>query len=159
MSPSVGAGAGAGLSLARRLDLGQWESEARTPRFQITPRLGAQALGAKSDQSADSWVFIRSDVIARRAASVWNGEIFLACIPGSPIEGGAQKLPEDRAGGAGGRQIPGFCKKRGAQGAGLPEAQNREGLRGPFSGRLWGPKLIDGVRKQAEAEGREACPG
>lgn len=39
-----------------------------------------------------------------------------------------------------GRQIPGFGKKGGARGAGLPEAQNREGLWGPFLGRLWGPE-------------------
>lgn len=39
-----------------------------------------------------------------------------------------------------GRQIPGFCKKGGARRAGLPEAQNREGLRGPFLGQLWGPE-------------------
>lgn len=98
---TVGGARGRGRAVVRRLDLGQWESEARTPKFQITPRLRAQALGAKSDQSAGSWVFIRSDVIASRAASVWNGEIFLACIPGSRIEGGAQKLLRTGLGGRG----------------------------------------------------------
>lgn len=58
--------AGEGLLIAKRLDLGRWESEAWTPRFQMTPRLGAQILGAKSNQSSDSWVFICSDVVASR---------------------------------------------------------------------------------------------
>lgn len=135
MSQSMGAGER--LLIAKRLDLGRWEWDARPPRFQRTPRLGAQILGAKSNGSSDSRVFICSAVVASRASQVWNPRIFLACIPGARIEGGAPELLEDRAGGQG-RQIPGFGKKGGARGAGLPEAQNREGLWGPFLGRLWG---------------------
>ena len=41
---------------------------ARPARFPMTPRRGAQILGAKSNGSSDSWVFICSDVVASRAS-------------------------------------------------------------------------------------------
>lgn len=87
--------------------------------------LGAQILGAKSNGSSDSWVFIRSVVVASRASQVWNPGIFLACIPGARIEGGARELLEDRAGGQGASDSGFWQKGRGPR---------RRSARGPEQG-------------------------
>lgn len=113
-------------------------------------------MAQRSSQSSDSRVF-RVEAVANGASWLWKGEIFLARIPGSWKEGGAQKLNEDGAGGA--RFLVPARGEGGSRGrcARVPE---QGGAEGSFSSGGSGALTpIDRAKKPEGSEGLAARSG